>query len=68
MPGGLNGYELAEQATALLPNLKVLLTSGYTSKTLYKNGQARFKVNLLTKPYNQDEVASHVRYTLDHKV
>jgi len=28
MPGGMNGYQLAEQATAKWPDLKVLLTSG----------------------------------------
>ena len=65
MPGGLNGYELAEQATVLCPQLKVLLTSGYTSKTLYRNGQARFKANLLNKPYNEVEIATRVRRVLD---
>jgi len=65
MPGGMNGYELAEQASALNPQLKVLLTSGYTSKTLYRNGQAHFKTNLLNKPYNQREVATSIRRVLD---
>jgi len=61
----MNGYELAQQATVLYPGLKVLLTSGYTSKTLYRNGQARFKAHLLNKPYNLDEVATRVRLVLD---
>jgi len=65
MPGGMNGYELAEQATALNPQLRVLLTSGYTSKILYRNGQARFKASLLNKPYNQQEIATRVRLVLD---
>lgn len=30
MPGGINGFELADQAVAQRPDLKVLLTSGYT--------------------------------------
>ena len=65
MPGGMNGYELAEEAAVLHPALKVLLTSGYTSKSLYRNGQARYKANLLNKPYNQHEIASRVRQVLD---
>lgn len=65
MPGGINGYELAEQATAYQPDLKVLLTSGFTGQALARNGQARFAANLLNKPYTQDELARRVRALLD---
>ncbi len=65
MPGGLNGYELAEKATASRPSLKVLLTSGYTSKTVAHNGQAHFNADLLSKPYTQAELAQQVRKLLD---
>ncbi|MCP4996165.1 MAG: response regulator, partial [Gammaproteobacteria bacterium] len=65
MPGGINGYELAEQAETIQPKIKVLLTSGYTNKSLLNNMQARFKTNLLTKPYNQSEIANRVRIILD---
>ena len=65
MPGGLNGYELAEQATATYPKLKVLLTSGFTSKVMAKNGQARFSAHLLVKPYPVAELAKQVRKILD---
>ncbi|MEN8168843.1 MAG: bacteriohemerythrin, partial [Pseudomonadota bacterium] len=64
MPGGINGYELAEQATASRPDLKVLLTSGYTEKAVARNGQARFEANLLSKPYTQAELAQRVRAQL----
>ena len=65
MPGGINGYELAEQATANRPDLKVLLTSGYTSKSLAHNGQSRFNANLLSKPCTQAELAKRVRTMLE---
>ena len=65
MPGGINGYELAEKATELKPDLKVLLTSGYSGKTLFRNGQAHFTANLLSKPYNLGEIAEQVRRALD---
>ncbi|MCB1870266.1 MAG: response regulator, partial [Gammaproteobacteria bacterium] len=32
MPGGINGYELAERAVSLRPHLKVLMTSGYSGR------------------------------------
>ncbi|MFV9616003.1 MAG: PAS domain S-box protein [Gammaproteobacteria bacterium] len=67
MPGGINGFELAEQAVALLPDLKVLLTSGYTEKAVIRNGQARFNANMLSKPYTQVELAYRVREALDDK-
>jgi len=64
MPGGMNGYELAEQATDYHPNLKVLLTSGYTEEAAQNNAQARFSANLLRKPYVLAELAQYVQMLL----
>jgi len=64
MPGGINGYDLAEQATKNQPKLKVLLTSGYTEKASTYNAQARFNTNLLRKPYNKSSLAIEVRSLL----
>ncbi len=65
MPGGMTGYRLAEQAVAIRPGVKVLLTSGYTEKTVAHNGHARFATNILSKPYTQTELAHKVRGILD---
>jgi len=65
MPGGMNGFELAEQACVECLELKVLLTSGYTEKAIARNGQARFKANMLSKPYAQVELAMKLREMLD---
>ncbi len=64
MPGGLNGYELAEKSVKLYPGLKVLLTSGYTETAIAKNGQARFNANLLSKPYTLEELSRQIREAL----
>ena len=64
MPGGINGYELAADATAQRPGLKVLLTSGYINKAVAGSDQARFSANLLSKPYTQAELAQRVRVLL----
>lgn len=68
MPGGISGYELAEQAIVQHPDIKILLTSGYTEKAVAHNGQARFKTNLLDKPYTQSVLAKRVRKLLDERV
>jgi len=60
MPGGINGYELAEQATAIRPNLKILLTSGYSEKTAIHRGQTLSRRNLLCKPYSLSELAQRL--------
>ncbi len=65
MPGGVNGYQLAEHACKQRPDLKVVLTSGYTDMAMARNGQARFNTNLLTKPYTLSGLARRLRETLD---
>lgn len=65
MPGEMNGYELAQQATEKRPGLKVLMTSGYSAKTVANNGLARFAAHLLGKPYRKAELAQRIRFVLD---
>jgi len=67
MPGGMNGYELAQQATQQQANLKVLLTSGFTLKAAADNNLARFATHLLNKPYRKAELAQRIRLVLDEK-
>jgi CheY-like chemotaxis protein len=64
MPGGINGYELAEQATNNNPALKVLLISGYTENIATSESQNKFNYNLLPKPYRQVDLAQKVRKEL----
>ncbi len=67
MPGGTNGYELAQKATELKPELKVLLTSGYASKMIDQAMLSRFSSHLLSKPYRKAEMAQRIRLVLDEK-
>lgn len=63
MPGGMNGYELAKQARALRPEIKVLLTTGFSQEQQQDvDGQP---LSVLTKPYQQAELAACVRTLLD---
>jgi CheY-like chemotaxis protein len=61
MPGGINGWELAERARQVRPGLPVLLTSGYALETLAKHGQHREGSVVLTKPYRKAELAQRLR-------
>jgi len=67
MPGGINGYQLAEQAVAAFPNLKVLFTSGYTGKIMddTQAPDAGLTLKLLRKPYTRSELATKVREILN---
>ncbi|WP_119419914.1 hybrid sensor histidine kinase/response regulator [Desertibaculum subflavum] len=65
MPGGLNGWELADRARLLKPELKVLLTSGYAVETLAERGRLRPGTVFLNKPYRKADLAMRVREALD---
>lgn len=65
MPGGINGYELAETASNKYPEIKVLFASGYTEKASSNNVNFHFKAKLLNKPYSQLELHQSIRSILD---
>jgi PAS domain S-box-containing protein len=65
MPGGISGWELAEQAVKILPELKVLMTSGYPLETLATRGHRRMNGNILNKPYRKADLARRLREVLD---
>jgi CheY-like chemotaxis protein len=57
MPRGMTGVELARKARQLRPQLKILLTSGYTREALAAKHQLTEDMPLLAKPYRQGELA-----------
>jgi PAS domain S-box-containing protein len=65
MPGGVNGWQLAEEARRIAPDLKVLFTSGYPQESLASRGQVDPAALILTKPYRKAELARRVREALD---
>jgi nitrogen-specific signal transduction histidine kinase/CheY-like chemotaxis protein len=65
MPGGMNGWELAERAQRLRPALKVLLTSGYALETLAARGRLHPDTVVLNKPYRKAELARRLREVME---
>jgi signal transduction histidine kinase len=64
MPGGINGWELAESARRAQPQLRVLLTSGYALEALAERGRLPAGAVVLNKPYRKAELARRVREAL----
>jgi signal transduction histidine kinase/CheY-like chemotaxis protein len=65
MPGGMNGLELARAARRLNPDLKILLTSGYAAGALAGESSPPPGVDILGKPYRQEELTRTLRQLLD---
>ena len=65
MPGGINGWELAERARQIQPGLKVVLTSGYALETLAERGRLPDGAVVLNKPYRKSDLAKRLREALD---
>jgi signal transduction histidine kinase len=57
MPGGLNGLDLARQARALRPGLKVLLSSGYANTAADGDFDG---FELIEKPYDPSDLAQRL--------
>tara|TARA_Y100000782_G_scaffold112386_1_gene142471 strand:+ start:6854 stop:9685 length:2832 start_codon:yes stop_codon:yes gene_type:complete len=64
MPGALSTTELARQAKLLLPDIAVLFTSGYTRNAIVHGGKLDTGVELVSKPYRQEELARKLRQLL----
>ena len=64
MPGGMNGAQLAVEAQANRPDLKVLLTSGYAASALTEEHGLPETLEVLAKPYKRDELARKLRLVI----
>ena len=64
MPGPVSSKELAQQARLLLPELAVLFTSGYTHNAIMQGGRLDPGVELLSKPYQREDLARRIRHLL----
>ncbi|MBE0530280.1 MAG: response regulator, partial [Rhodospirillales bacterium] len=56
MQRGINGFDLAREATRRRGDLKVILTSGFSDSALHDSGLANSGYRLLSKPYAKTEL------------
>ncbi|HTO66407.1 MAG TPA: ATP-binding protein, partial [Bradyrhizobium sp.] len=64
IPGGMNGQQLASEASRRRAGLKVLFTSGYTENAIVHHGRLDAGVLLLPKPYVSSDLARMIRTAL----
>ena len=67
MPGPLRSPELAQRASQIIPGIAVLFTSGYTQNAVVHGGRLDPGVELLSKPYRQEDLARKVRHLLANR-
>lgn len=66
MPGGMTGFDVAEQAQALKPDLKILLATGYAKGVTPRDTlAAKPEFKILRKPYGISDLATALRNLLD---
>jgi CheY-like chemotaxis protein len=68
LPGGVNGYELAQRLLLGNPKLKVIYCSGYADEMLGENSPLRLDGNFLEKPFVPTKFLQRVRDVLDARV
>ncbi|WP_395401337.1 response regulator [Pseudoduganella sp. UC29_106] len=67
MPGKISSPELAKLARELRPGLSVLFTSGYPRNAIVHGGRLDEGLELLSKPYQRDELARKLREVLEQR-
>jgi PAS domain S-box-containing protein len=67
LPGGVNGRQLADAARALRPGLPVLFITGYAENALIGNGQLEPGMQVITKPFAMEALASRIQDLLARK-
>lgn len=65
LPGGMNGEDIAREALARRPGLRVLFATGYARNAIIHHGRLDPGVELLTKPFTYTDLAAKVREMLD---
>ena len=63
MPGGITGLVLAERAREMFPTIRILLATGYNEELV--NGSHPHADDVLSKPYQETDMASRVRSALN---
>lgn len=61
MPGGLSGRDLAEEASRLIPDLKILFTSGYADGHLSTGDIVAGRSAFIPKPYTKETLIGAIR-------
>lgn len=64
MPGAMSGYDLAKRLSVDRPQIKILLTSGF-SEGLVQDGRLGSEYKILRKPYRLSDLTAAIQAVLD---
>jgi len=65
LAGGMSGRDLANRFRETYPSVPVLFTTGYTRNAIVHHGRLDPGVDLLGKPYTQQDLAQKLREVID---
>ena len=65
LPGTMSGRQLSDEARHRRPELKVVLTTGYTEDTVIHAGRLERGVSLIMKPFSFADLTKKIREALD---
>ncbi len=66
MPGGMNGFDLAQAAQTMRPDLKVVHTSGYPKGAMVHQDEPRFREGfIIMKPYRREDLQKIIKDALE---
>ena len=63
----MNGRQLSDEARHRRPNLKVVLTTGYTEDTIIHSGRLERGVSLIMKPFSSADLTKKIQEALDDR-
>jgi CheY-like chemotaxis protein len=65
MPGGMSGVEVADKVEQLIPDIKILYSSGFASDALAERSGTQLDRPVIYKPYQRDEFTDIVRRAME---
>ncbi|MDO9358631.1 MAG: PAS domain-containing protein [Polaromonas sp.] len=65
LPGGMNGRQVADAGRVVRPGLKVLFITGYAENAAVGNGVMEHGMQVMTKPFEIEDLSQKVRDMLD---
>jgi DNA-binding LytR/AlgR family response regulator len=61
LPGGMNGRQVADAARTLRAGLKVLFITGYAENAVIGSGDLEPGMQVLTKPFVVEDLATRIK-------
>ena len=64
LPGGMNGRQMADAGRVTRPDLNILFITGYAENAAIGNGHLEPGMEVLTKPFAMEMLASRIKEML----